>query len=185
MPVREATAVQTLTISEAAVLALLAIEGERSPYDLMKCVSGAIGYIWAPAKTQLYAILPRLERDGLARSRSARDGGRPEKQLYSLTPAGRSALDTWLAEEPSSTDAFYLKLFVGKLAPPEVLRGHLQWFRETTGAQLEQFRALEQVNSRTGHNRFHWFLLRLGLEHAEHLLEWTDWVERELDAEPA
>ena len=127
MPVREATAVQTLMISEAAVLALLAIEGERSPYDLMKCVSGAIGYIWAPAKTQLYAILPRLERDGL--------------------------------------------------------RGHLEWFRETTGAQLEQFRALEQVNSRTGHNRFHWFLLRLGLEHAEHLLEWTDWVERELEAE--
>ena len=127
------------------MLALLAIEGERSPYDLMKCVSGAIGYIWAPAKTQLYAILPRLERDGLASSRSAREGGRPEKQLYSLTPAGRRALDAWLAEEPGSTDAFYLKLFVGKLAPAEVLRGHLQWFRETTCAQLEQFRALEQI----------------------------------------
>ena len=117
MPVREQTAVQTLTISEAAVLALLAIEGERSPYDLMKLVSGAIGYVWAPAKTQLYAILPRLERSGLAHSRRARDGGRPEKQVYGLTSEGRRALDEWLAEEPSSTDAFFLKLFVGGLAP--------------------------------------------------------------------
>ena len=181
MPVREQTAVQTLTISEAAVLALLAIEGERSPYDLMKLVSGAIGYVWAPAKTQLYAILPRLERSGLARSRRARDGGRPEKQVYGLTSEGRRALDEWLAEEPNSTDAFFLKLFVGGLAPTEALRGHLQWFRESTGAQLEQFRALEQTNTRTGHDRFHWFMLRLGLEHAEHLLQWTDWVERELE----
>ena len=39
---------------------MLAIEGERSRYDLMKSLSKAIGYIWAPAKTQLYALLPRL-----------------------------------------------------------------------------------------------------------------------------
>lgn len=185
MPARQRDALQTLTISEAAVLALLAIEGERSPYDLMKRVSGAIGYVWAPAKTQLYALLPRLERAGLARSRTVREGARPEKQLYSLTKQGRRALDAWLAEEPASLDAFFLKLFVGGLTTAEVLRDHLRWFRDTVGAQLEQYRLLEETNTRAGHDRFHWFLLRFALARAEHSLEWADWVERELTRPPS
>ena len=42
-PVRQAEASRTLTTTEAAVLALLEIEGERSGYDLLKLVSKAIG----------------------------------------------------------------------------------------------------------------------------------------------
>src|SRR6476619_5908540 len=70
-----------LTTTEAAVLALLEMEGERSRYDLMKFVSQAIGYVWAPAKTQLYALLPKLAERGLVSSRATRDGARPEKRL--------------------------------------------------------------------------------------------------------
>src|SRR5437588_6407387 len=60
------TATTTLTTTEAAVLALLAIEGESSPYDLTKAVERAIGHIWSPAKSGLYATLPRLAKDRLA-----------------------------------------------------------------------------------------------------------------------
>ena len=88
-----ATRVTNLTTTEAAVLALLAIEGERSRYDLMKSASKAIGYIWAPAKTQLYALLPRLAERGLATSRAVREGARPEKQLFRITDAGRAELE--------------------------------------------------------------------------------------------
>ena len=44
---------RTLTTTEAAVLALLAIEGEQSGYDLLKQASRSIGQVWAPAKSQL------------------------------------------------------------------------------------------------------------------------------------
>ena len=64
------TATRTLTTTEAAVLSLLAIEGENSGYDLLKYVQKAIGYVWAPARSQLYSLLPRLVKDGYARSRS-------------------------------------------------------------------------------------------------------------------
>ena len=65
------TATRTLTTTEAAVLSLLAFEGENSGYDLLKYVQKAIGYVWAPARSQLYSLLPRLVKDGYARSRSA------------------------------------------------------------------------------------------------------------------
>ena len=172
----------SLTATEAAVLALLAIEGERSRYDLMKSLSKAIGYIWAPAKTQLYALLPRLADRGLATSRTVREGARPEKKLYRITTAGRSALDEWLAAEPESAEAFYLRLFVGGLVAPDVLARHVEWFRDHTAAQLEEYQEIEPTNTRQGNDLFHYYLLRLGIERSEHLLRWSDWVLEELEA---
>ena len=97
---------RTLTTTEAAVLALLALEGRASAYDLLKRVGRAIAYVWAPAKTQLYTVLPRLARDGLAEATAARDGARPEKQVYGITAAGRDALAAWHESvEPDSVDA--------------------------------------------------------------------------------
>jgi DNA-binding PadR family transcriptional regulator len=174
--------VAQINATEAAVLALLAIEGERSRYDLMKSLSKAIGYIWAPAKTQLYALLPKLAERGLATSRTVREGARPEKKLFKITSAGRSELGRWLAAQPDSTETFYLRLFVGGLVPPDVLVQHVEWFRERTAEQLEEYRQIEPTNTRTDNDFFHYFLLRLGIERSEHLLTWSDWVLEELEA---
>ena len=59
-----------LTLTDAAVLCLLAVEGERSGYELLKHATHSVGYVWAPAKTQLYAVLPKLAASDLARRRS-------------------------------------------------------------------------------------------------------------------
>src|SRR6185436_17419378 len=88
MPARTRETVQQLTTTEAAVLALLAIEGERSGYDLLKLVSKAIAYVWAPARSQLYTVLPRLARDGLAEQRRVVQTTRPDKVLYRFSTAG-------------------------------------------------------------------------------------------------
>ena len=47
------------TLSESAVLGLLA-DGERSGYDLLKAIERSVGFFWTPAKSQLYALLPKL-----------------------------------------------------------------------------------------------------------------------------
>src|ERR1700704_24408 len=91
-----ATATEQLTTTEAAVLALLAIEGERSAYDLTKLVAQAIAHVWSPARSGLYAVPPRLVKDGFAQRRVVSQSPRPDKQLYRITPAGRRALDGWL-----------------------------------------------------------------------------------------
>ena len=163
------------------MLALLAINGERSGYDLHKLVDRSIGHIWRPARAQLYALLPRLEADGLARSRTRTQQGRPDKRLYTLTMAGREALDAWLnAVEPGAEDRFFLRLFVGGLAPIESSVAQVEQFRADAEARLAVLRAIEPTNTRTGHDRFHYLLLRLGIERQEHLLRWCDWVLEEL-----
>jgi len=179
--VRTSNATRTLTTTEAAVLALLAIDGEQSGYDLLKLMSKAIGHVWAPAKSQLYAVLPRMARDGLAEGRTVPQPTRPDKQLYRITDTGRASLDAWLETvEPGSVDRFYLKLFVGGLTSPDVLVRHVEQFREETEERLEELRAIEPTNSRTGNDFFHYFLLRHAIERAEQSLAWADWVLAEL-----
>jgi DNA-binding PadR family transcriptional regulator len=170
-----------LSTSEAAVLALLAIEGERSGYDLTKLFAQAIGYVWAPAKSQLYVLLKRLVARGLATSRRVAQDDRPDKQLYTIGPAGRSALDAWLAAvTPGDADAFYLKLFVGGLTTPETLVTQVEQHRRDVTARLAEYRAIEPTNTRRGHDAFHWLLLRLGIAQAEVELAWADQVLQEL-----
>ena len=184
-PVKLTKAVAELTTTEAAVLALLAIEGERSGYELLKLVTKSIAHVWAPARSGLYAVLPRLERDGLARSRHVSQVTRPDKQLYTITRAGKGALHHWLMTvEPGATESFYLKLFVGGLTTPEVLRAHLEQFLEDVEARLAVYRLIEPTNTKRGHDWYHSHLLRLGIARAETDLEWVAGVLRGLARAP-
>jgi DNA-binding PadR family transcriptional regulator len=183
--VRAPAETRTLTTTEAAVLALLAIEGERSGYDLLKLVDKAIAYVWAPARSQLYTILPRLAADGLADVRRVRQEQRPDKQLYRITEDGRQALAAWHETvEPGSVDAFFLKLFVGGLTSHEQLVAHVEQFRLDNEERLADLRAIEPTNTRRGHDYYHYFLLRMGIERREHLRRWADWVLEELGGGP-
>jgi DNA-binding PadR family transcriptional regulator len=170
------TATVTLTTTEAAVLALLAIEGEQSPYNLTKAVERAIGHIWSPAQSGLYATLPRLAKDGLAEKNG---------RLYRIAPAGSEALDHWLTTvEPGARDTFFLKLFVGGLTTPDVLAEHVEQFAADTEARLATLQTIEPTNSNTGHDWFHRHLLRYGIERAEHELDWARRVGRALARGP-
>ena len=180
---RTASATRTLTTTEAAVLALLAIEGERSGYDLLKLVSQAIGHVWAPARSRLYAVLPRLVEDGLATRREVAQRGRPDKQLYTLSRDGRRVLDAWLEEVvPGDRDRLELKIFVGGLVPQDALVAQLEQYRTDAESRLEQLRAIEATNTREGHDRYHGYLLDLGLATALTQVRWADAVLADLRA---
>jgi DNA-binding PadR family transcriptional regulator len=185
MPTTRRVAVDRLTTTEAAVLALLAIEGERSAYDLTKLVAQAIAHVWSPARSGLYAVLPRLVKDGLAEHRIVAQPSRPDKRLYRVTRAGRRALDDWLETvEPGARESFFLKLFVGGLTEPEVLLEHVAQFRADTEERLGVYRSIEPTNTNRGHDWYHRHLLRLGIERAEHELVWADGVARALRRGP-
>ena len=173
--------VRSTTTTEAAVLALLALNGEQSGYDLLKHVGRSIGHVWAPAKSQLYALLPRLAADGLASSRTVAQSGRPDKELFALTPAGRAALDDWLTTVvPNDEKGFALKLFVGGLTTHDVLRRHLEQFRDDSLARLAALEEVDRGNTREGNDWYHGFLLDLGLARARGSLAWAEEVLKQL-----
>ena len=185
MPAAERTRVQTLTTTEGAVLALLATEGERSGYDLARLVEQAIGHVWSPARSGLYATLPRLAKSGLVESRPVAQSAKPDKQVYRISADGRAALRAWIEHvEPGARETFFLKLFVGKLTSPDVLLGHVEQFRDDTEARLAVLRAIEPTNTNRGHDWFHRHLLDYGIRRASLELEWADGVTRALRRGP-
>ncbi len=80
------------------MLALLAIEGERSGYDLLKLVQQAIAHVWSPARSGLYAVLPRLATKR-ARLPPHRRAGDPTRQAALLDHAHRPCVARRVARD--------------------------------------------------------------------------------------
>jgi PadR family transcriptional regulator, regulatory protein AphA len=82
-----------------AVLGLLTLR-DWTTYELAKQVQRSLQWFWPRAERKLYDEPKRLVADGLATASAEATGKRP-KTVYSITPAGRSALASWL-DEPSA-----------------------------------------------------------------------------------
>jgi DNA-binding PadR family transcriptional regulator len=165
---------RTLTTTEAVVLGLLT-EEERSGYDLLKRAEASVAHLWAPAKSQLYAVLPRLVAAGLATVRTVRQQARPDKNIYRPTANGRRALREWLDEsQPKSWDEVMLKVFFAGLASHEAIVRQLREFAQTQRDLLEEY---QTIRPRT---RYGELTLRYGLDLMPARLAWLDNAIEEL-----
>jgi DNA-binding PadR family transcriptional regulator len=167
-----------ISATDAALLGLLTRGGELSGYDIQRAAETSSGIFWAPAKSRIYAVLPQLVSKGFATSREVVQTGRPNKQLYRVTKAGRAALQTWLEEPPVfefERAPILLKLYYGDLIDPEVLVSHVRKVRlEAT----ELKRRLEQATS--SDDAFSSLTSRQGLEWARAMIRWATAAEQEL-----
>src|SRR5262245_1097278 len=128
------------TRTELAVLGLLAWAGESSGYELHKRAARSVGFIWAPARSQLYAVLKRLDADGLVEGRRVAQSDRPDKRLFRLSAAGRETLTAWLGRvepiEPEDRDGVLLKVFFAAHGVAEASRAQLLDWRGRVDARL-------------------------------------------------
>ena len=185
---RPAPAVE-LTLTEYAILGLLGHLGEPiSGYDLRKVVERSIGFIWQPSKTHVYAVLRRVVGAGLATERRVRQRRRPDKTLYTLTPAGRDAVRAWLdrAEDESDPDrsVFVLKLFFGAQADRDALVRQLTAFRKAYAERLELYESKwtdSRAHERRASDEFTRMTLRYGIARARAAVEWADATLEELE----
>ena len=168
--------------TELAVLGLIAF-GPSSGYDLSRTAARSIGHMWAPSRSQIYKVLPRLVAAGYARSREVEQHGRPDKAVYRITPAGRAALRGWIEEvEPDAHDGtgvFLLKIFFGWNASPAAALAQLDAYRAVLAGRLAEFEQTEAGLARNEplHSRV---ALRHGIVRARATLEWADEAERAL-----
>jgi DNA-binding PadR family transcriptional regulator len=171
--------VAKISATDAALLGLLT-RGEMSGYDLQRASERGGGFFWAPAKSRIYAVLPRLVARGYATSREVQQTGRPNKQLYRITKAGRAALQTWLEEPPAfgpERAPILLKLYLGDLVDPEVLIDHVRKVR-SDAVELE----LRLEAQPPADSVFADITVRHGLEWARALIRWAESTEQELEA---
>jgi DNA-binding PadR family transcriptional regulator len=115
-----------------------------SGYELKKRFSSSLGYGWRAYDTQIYRELKALEAAGLVRGRAEKGDRGPDRRVYSVTPAGRSALVAWL--ESQLDDTWYkseltLRIWSMHLMPPHALDELLNSVESATKAYLEELSA--------------------------------------------
>jgi PadR family transcriptional regulator AphA len=110
-----------LTDTSYAVLGLLDQFGPATPYQLKQIAQVSIFHFWAIPHTQIYTECGRLAEAGLLNEKREESGRR--RRIYSLSAAGRRALDEWRSDSEADfyelRDPGLLKLFLG--ADPEGL----------------------------------------------------------------
>jgi DNA-binding PadR family transcriptional regulator len=167
---------EQLTTTEHAVLGLLS-DGERSGYDLARAAARTIGHMWVPSRSQIYRVLPRLVRWGLAESREVEQQGRPDKAVYRITDRGIEMLRAWVErveEEPAGgTGVFSLKLFFAGVAPPEAANAQLDTYRRLVERRLGELEEMER-NLAPDASVYDEIALRHGIIRARATLEWAD-----------
>ena len=112
-----------LTPTSYVVLGLLATNGPSTPYEMEQVVDLSLGHFWSFPHSQLYSEPGRLAERGLVDE--AREPGGRRRRTFTLTDAGRTALQDWLGtpdESPGGTeirDLGLLRLFFGAAARSE------------------------------------------------------------------
>lgn len=160
-----------LTGTSYAVLTLLHHLGEATPYDLKQALERSIANFWPVPHTTFYAEPARLEKAGHLTVR-LEAGGRKRK-LYSLTTAGRGALQAWAdspeVAESQLRDEGTLKIFAG--ADPRAIVSQQQRWRARKLEELEGYLAGLDAAPEDEHTRAIRVTLQIGIGYERLLLE--------------
>jgi len=128
-----------LPASSYVVMGLLSFRPNMTGYELRLMALDSIRFFWsAPAMSQIYRELDRLETAGHVIAVDESAGGERARTAYRLTEAGRSELARWVEdapfEEPTIRHPAALRLFLGHVADRdrviEVLEQHRAWVTE-------------------------------------------------------
>ncbi len=90
-----------MALQEAILVALT--HGTASGYDLAKTFDVSVANYWSATAQQLYRELDRMAASGLVSAEMVEQERRPNKRIYSLTPAGRAALRESTTRTPKPT----------------------------------------------------------------------------------
>lgn len=117
-----------------ALLGLLSFDRELSGYDLKKWADSSLRFFyWAPAMSQIYSELKRLDTMGFVTAREVPQDEQRTKRVYRITDAGRAALTDWIehgdVEPPVLKHSPMLRVWLGHLTTPERLRVVLESHR--------------------------------------------------------
>ena len=177
-----------LTTTEYALLGMLARYGEHSGYELLNLAETGIGFFWSPAKSHVYAVLPRLESGDHARRRLVPQTGKPDKHLWRITPRGRAALRVWInTVDPDPMDSLgvlLLKLFFGDHGDPDSLIAHVERYRDQASEKLRLLQAIQESepDPPSAGDQLPLITLRQGLAVLDAHVRWAEKVLPELRA---
>lgn len=164
---------------EHAILGFLR-EQAMTGYDLKTvCFDHDAQHFWTADQAQIYRTLDRLESRDMVTSRVRRQRSRPDRKIYSITPAGSDELDRWAASTgplPPLRDPFLIQLrFADRLSDDDLLR-IVRERREAMQERLESLRARAAAEARgTGRDAvLNRLTLEAAISDARANIDWLD-----------
>ncbi len=185
-----------MSLRDAVLAALL--EGESSGYDLAKSFDASVANFWMATPQQLYRELDRLAEQGLIQARVVHQERRPNKRMFSLTEAGRDAIQQFTARAPKPSvirDELAVKVLAADAGDAQAVRDfmveRLQWATaklqryERMRARMLDGRSEEEYLAQTERVGPYLTLLR-GISFEEENIRWAERalaiIERRLPA---
>ncbi|OBI25328.1 PadR family transcriptional regulator [Mycobacterium sp. E1386] len=132
-----------MSLRDAVLAALL--EGESSGYDLAKEFDASVANFWMATPQQLYRELDRLAEQGLIAARVVHQERRPNKRLFSLTGAGREAIQEFTARPPKPSvirDELLIKVQAADAGDTRAVRESIVERLQWATAKLQRYERL-------------------------------------------
>ncbi|MFI5778828.1 PadR family transcriptional regulator [Nocardia sp. NPDC051570] len=179
--------------------ALLVSLTERagSGYELARRFDRSIGFFWSATHQQIYRVLKRMEEHGWISGEAVAQEGRPDKKVYTVSPAGRAELRRWIAQPSDDIGPMRSELGIKIRAAGHgdvaALCAEVARHREQHAQRLEVFRLIEKKDfpdptRLTGAALHQYLVLRGGIRAEAGLIEWCDEVldglRRDLSPQP-
>jgi len=137
--------------------------GDTTGYDIKKMVAeGAFSFFSEASYGSIYPALTKLTEEGLVGCRTETQENRPDKKVYSLTAAGRKALETSLGQSPKpdrNRSEFLAALLFAEAVSPARITSLIEDRIEHHGTQIAMLeRLLSQEDSKAAQ-----FVLQYGI----------------------
>ncbi len=172
-----------MTPTSYALLGLLAIR-PWTTYELAQQVRRSLNWFWPRAERKLYDEPKRLVAAGYATSHEEFTGRR-KRTVYEITPDGRRALASWLAEEaapPIWESEAMVKLFFADAGDLDALRATLDGMAAGARSRLDELTELAEGERPFPERRHLSFItLRLRQEQEQTMITWAAWALAEVE----
>jgi DNA-binding PadR family transcriptional regulator len=129
-----------MSLRDAVLAALL--EGESSGYDLAKGFDASVANFWMATPQQLYRELDRLAEEGLIKARIVHQERRPNKRMFSLTEAGREAIQEFTGRAPKPSvirDELMVKVQAADAGNAQAVRDFIAERLQWATAKLQRY----------------------------------------------
>jgi PadR family transcriptional regulator AphA len=170
-----------------ALLGLLSIHS-MSGYDIRQLIPRSIGHFWNESYGQIYPALKELSGEGLVEKKTEQQAGRPDRNVYSLTAAGKRELREWLGIAPADEvprNELLLKIFFGAHAAKGATKAHVTAFLAEHERALKVYAATERQLKReeVGDPQLPYWLMTLsfGRHRSRASVKWAVETLAELD----
>ena len=162
---------------------------DKTGYEIMTVFRDSLNHFWTAQTSQIYRELQTMEKAGWITQRHVVQTGKPDKNVFSITPEGHNELLRWLRDDnlPSGyRNPFLLKTFFMGELPVEENIAFFKAFRNLSvfpddGEQVTASADLYRQALQNPEKAVYWKLtIAFGRMYQDMQREWCEYCIREL-----